>query len=233
MSQFHLQESAPDTTPKVKEQPRKNAIPVPFSYYPSDDGTDHNLLILLHGLGAFQWYKSFDQLGDMIENPNPTPALELMKKVIDHLVQDLHWSLNQIHLFGFAQGGSVAAEYALLRWREQLRGQEAGASPPATSFGSLVTVSGSLISYPTIANLSPTPTLVVYRSAPAEDALQPTAVRAFKKGFQSVSEAKLGGNRSGMPASKEEWEPIMKFWSEKLSRRKMDGLYEVMSGMST
>jgi pimeloyl-ACP methyl ester carboxylesterase len=169
----------------------------------------------------------------MIENPNPTPALELMKKVIDHLVQDLHWPLNQIHLFGFAQGGSVAAEYALLRWREQLRGQEAGASPPATSFGSLVTVSGSLISYPTIANLSPTPTLVVYRSAPAEDALQPTAVRAFKKGFQSVSEAKLGGNRSGMPASKEEWEPIMKFWSERLSRRKMDGLYEVMSGMST
>lgn len=35
----------------------------------------------------------------------------------------------------------------------------------------------------------------------------------------------------GMPRSKEEFEPIMRFWSEQLGRRQMDGLYEVMSGM--
>lgn len=34
----------------------------------------------------------------------------------------------------------------------------------------------------------------------------------------------------GMPAAKEEWEPIMKFWSENLARRQVDGLYEVMTG---
>jgi hypothetical protein len=56
---------------------------------------------------------------------------------------------------------------------------------------------------------------------------------AFRKGFQAVSEVKLGASRGGMPASKDEWEPIMRFWSEKLSRRKMDGLYEVMSGMNS
>lgn len=39
--------------------------------------------------------------------------------------------------------------------------------------------------------------------------------------------------RAGMPASKEEWEPIMRFWSEKLRRRQAEGLYEVMSGLST
>lgn len=33
-----------------------------------------------------------------------------------------------------------------------------------------------------------------------------------------------------MPRSREEWEPIMRFWSEKLSRRQVGGLYEVMSG---
>ena len=39
------------TSPRVKPAPSKDAIPVPFDYAPSDDGTDENLLILLHGLG--------------------------------------------------------------------------------------------------------------------------------------------------------------------------------------
>ena len=39
-------------TPRVKTPPAADAIPVPFVYSPSDDGTDENLLILLHGLGA-------------------------------------------------------------------------------------------------------------------------------------------------------------------------------------
>lgn len=40
--------------PRVKNPPRKgpNGISVPFVYTPSDDGTDENLLILLHGLGV-------------------------------------------------------------------------------------------------------------------------------------------------------------------------------------
>lgn len=33
----------------------------------------------------------------------------------------------------------------------------------------------------------------------------------------------------GMPASKEGWEPIMRFWSETVSRRQVEGLYEVMT----
>ena len=41
--------SAP--TPKTKPLPKASAIPVPFVYHPSDDRTDENLLILLHGLG--------------------------------------------------------------------------------------------------------------------------------------------------------------------------------------
>jgi hypothetical protein len=34
----------------------------------------------------------------------------------------------------------------------------------------------------------------------------------------------------GMPASRAEWEPVMRFWSEGLARRSVDGLYEVMTG---
>ena len=38
---------------RVKPRPKSSSIPVSFDYCPSDDGTDENLLILLHGLGAF------------------------------------------------------------------------------------------------------------------------------------------------------------------------------------
>ena len=37
--------------PRVKLAPTDKGIGVPFVYTPSDDGTDENLLILLHGLG--------------------------------------------------------------------------------------------------------------------------------------------------------------------------------------
>lgn len=265
---FHLQESPSDLSPKVKSHPSKSLLPIPFAYFPSDDGTDHNILILLHGLGdshvpfgklgrslklpqtavlalrateqipffdepAFQWYTSFDQLGEMIDRPNPRPALELLDKVVHHLVSDLQWSQENIHFFGFAQGGSVAAEFALKKWREHI---EASASEPNAiqrSFGSLVTVGGPLLSYPTLSVLSPTPVLVASRPPPAQDAMASNSMAAFRKGFQNVGEVKLSSNRSGMPASREEWEPIMRFWSERLSKRKMDDLYEVMSGMGS
>jgi hypothetical protein len=39
--------------PRIKPPPQSSVISAPFSYSPSDDGTDENLLILLHGLGSF------------------------------------------------------------------------------------------------------------------------------------------------------------------------------------
>ena len=38
--------------PRIKPPPQSAAISAPFNYSPSDDGTDENLLILLHGLGS-------------------------------------------------------------------------------------------------------------------------------------------------------------------------------------
>jgi hypothetical protein len=37
----------------------------------------------------------------------------------------------------------------------------------------------------------------------------------------------------GMPVSKQEWDPIMRFWSQHLARRQVEGLYEVMSGSTS
>ncbi|EJF60353.1 hypothetical protein DICSQDRAFT_147998 [Dichomitus squalens LYAD-421 SS1] len=252
-------------------------IPVPFVYNPSDDGTDENLLILLHGLGdtqvpfgklgrqlhlpqtatlalrapeqipflyeqAFQWYTSFDPLGELIDRPNPTPALDLMSKVVEHLTKDCRWPPHRIHLFGFAQGGSVAAEFALKYWRSELSlhqkslpsfdansGSDASEHAPR-AFGSIVSVSGPLLSYPTLSRPCPTPFLILHRPPPAESALAPDAVTALRKGFTKVEEVKMKGE--GMPRSKEEFEPIMRFWSEHLGRRQIEGLYEVMSGMA-
>lgn len=53
-TELHLREAETPvdaTRPRVKRPPQSTAIPAPFDYSPSDDGTDENLLILLHGLG--------------------------------------------------------------------------------------------------------------------------------------------------------------------------------------
>lgn len=50
-SDIHIRDEPQDTRPRAKKAPTAKSIPVPFSYSPSDNGTDENLLILLHGLG--------------------------------------------------------------------------------------------------------------------------------------------------------------------------------------
>ncbi|KAL6309450.1 hypothetical protein BKA93DRAFT_925344 [Sparassis latifolia] len=264
MSDVHLCESTA-TSPRRKPAPNATAIPVPFIYNASDDGTDENLLVLLQGLGdthtpfgtlgrtlhlpqtatlalrapdqilfldepAFQWYPSFDPLGDLLTHPNPTPALALLDALFAHLTRECAWPPARVHLFGFAQGGSVAAEFALRWWKAELEhqrlGEEQGVARPLAS---VVSVYGPLLSYPTLSTLCPTPVLVFHRPPPAETALPAGALAAFKKGFSHVNEVKVSAG-DGMPRSRGEWEPIMRFWSEQLGKRQMQGLYEVMTG---
>lgn len=166
---------------------------------------------------AFQWYESFDQLGELLAHPNPTPAIECLTKTIEHLVRDCHWT--NIHLFGFAQGGSVAAEFGIGWWRTG-----------GLLLRSIVTVGGPLLSYPTLhGTLCPTPVMVFHR--PQED-IGPNALAWYRKGFVTVRESggEKGGRRHGMPSSKDEWAGIMEFWSERLARRTAEGVYEVLSG---
>ncbi|KAI9513425.1 hypothetical protein F5148DRAFT_971789 [Russula earlei] len=276
--ELHVQAISDDdalTRPRIKPPPQPSAISAPFSYSPSDDGTDEDLLVLLHGLGdthvpfgklgrslklpqtatlalrapeqvpylyehAFQWYPSFDPLGDVLTRPDPTTAIDYVAGVLDHLVDDCGWPAPRVHLFGFAQGGGVAAESALNWWRRRglrqpsrtLRMQpDARASASAQPLGSVVTVGGPLLSYPTLSAACPTPVLVFHRPLPNEPSLTRDAILAFRKGFSRVIDVKLSGE--GMPRSKDEWFPIMDLWSERLGRRQLDGLYQVMAGGST
>jgi hypothetical protein len=43
--------SSSNGTPRIKPPPSTGKMPIVFSYSPSRDGVDENLLILLHGLG--------------------------------------------------------------------------------------------------------------------------------------------------------------------------------------
>jgi len=177
---------------------------------------------------AYQWYTSFDELGETIERPNPTPAFRYLDKVIDHLTSDCQWPINRIHFFGFAQGGSVAAEFVRECWKAQLILQspqsKGDTALVAQSFASIVSISGPLLSYPTLSEPCPTPVFVAHRL----NASSP--VSAFQRAFSSVTESKMNATNDGMPASRAEWEPIMRFWSERLKRRPIDGLYETRTG---
>ena len=54
---LHIREASKDidiSKYRLKTTPLSSKIPVPFAYSASDDGTDENLLILLHGLGEHQ-----------------------------------------------------------------------------------------------------------------------------------------------------------------------------------
>lgn len=180
---------------------------------------------------AFQWYTSFDGLGELIERPNPTPALDLLEKVIEHLIDGCAWPSHRIHLFGFAQGGSVAAEFGIKWWKKHRNSQTPADSPSSAmdgTLGSIISISGPLLSYPTLSIKNPTPILIVHNLLPSESALPANAVADIKKAYDSVTE-KTSKER-GMPSSKAGWQPIMEFWSTHLGRRQVDGLYEVMNG---
>ncbi|KAG6841802.1 hypothetical protein C0991_006686 [Blastosporella zonata] len=180
---------------------------------------------------AFQWYTSFDELGEIIERPNPTPALDLLEKVVKRLVDACGWPSHRIHLFGFAQGGSVAAEFGIKWWKQHLASQASVDSPSGATkgtLGSVISISGPLLSYPTLSVKNPTPALIVHALPPSDMPLPSGAIPGFKKAYSNLTEKT--SKEALMPSSKVGWEPIMQFWSTHLGRRQLDGLYEVMSG---
>lgn len=103
----------------------------------------------------------------MITQPNPSAALKTCADLINYLIETCKWPASALHLFGFGQGGSLAAEVAL-RYPLPL--------------GSCVLVNGPLLSLPTLSKKSPTPVLSCRRS-------NENVKKAWlEKGFESVQE---------------------------------------------
>ncbi|KAF8452503.1 hypothetical protein L210DRAFT_3518806 [Boletus edulis BED1] len=220
-----------------RKQPSSHSVPLNSNRARSSRPTRH-AKTTVHRIPylyeqAFQWYTSFDPLGDTIERPNPTPALEVIAKVLDHLIAECAWPPHRIHLFGFGQGGSVAGESTLAWWKKELARTKTTSDveplsvPSPCHLGSVVSISGPLLSYPTFVTPCPTPLLLFSRGPVPKD-----VSTAFSKGFTQIRQViKPGGQgEESMPRSRDEWEPVMQFWSEMLGRRIGDGLYEVMTG---
>ncbi|KAK4050669.1 hypothetical protein OIV83_003395 [Microbotryomycetes sp. JL201] len=170
---------------------------------------------------AYQWWTSFTELGELIPNPNPTKTVALLVDVIKHLTAPSPgpaWRPDQIHFFGFAQGGSCAAELALA-WSRHVRSQRAsGTCSPNdvttrtdTELGSLVAVSAPLLSHPSIgAQKSSTKALIVNR--PNEERM--ISPGSWKKAFETVKQVVLDtDSRQGqaMLRGQAEWIHVMRW----------------------
>ena len=76
--------------------------------------------------------------------------------------------------------------------------------------------------------------LIFYRSGSEEESglkVSSGAVSDLRRAFSTVVEVCQEGG-DGMPRSREEWEPIMAFWADRLERvqRVPEGFEEVVSG---
>lgn len=194
----------------------------------------------------------------MIVNPNPAAAVHLLVKLLEHLTAPVSssststprtsastgcgWHPSQIHLFGYGQGGTCAGELALAWAKARL---SAAAVPPPSDnkenagaarahLGSLVAVSAPLLSYPTPASdrrLNRMPVLLVYRPREERNVDVASWVRSFVPRCDAL---RLTRDGEGMLRGRDEWMPVMRFWSEVLGRKsalELSGeVYEVTGG---
>ncbi|TXT15878.1 hypothetical protein VHUM_00381 [Vanrija humicola] len=182
---------------------------------------------------SWSWYNTFDPMFNPLPNPDPSPTLPALRTLLAQLV-GLGWRLPQIHLFGWAQGGTMALELALSVGRESVDVQlESGESVSGKRLGSVVSVCAGLESFPTGENKAATPALWFTRTDPRSVVEQRTEA-ALRKGFAHLEIVRGDAARGqDMPRSTAEWTGIMRFWGQVLARGdegwKGDGeVYEVV-----
>ncbi|WFD33463.1 hypothetical protein MCUN1_000276 [Malassezia cuniculi] len=93
---------------------------------------------------AWMWWDSFDTLGE-----NPRHAIGALAGLLSY-IHELGWPQERIHLFGYAQGGSLALE-TLVAERRSL------------AVGSVVSVVGPLLSHPTFSPALSVPLMLITR----------------------------------------------------------------------
>lgn len=189
----------------------------------------------------WMWYPSFDQFGELLTKPNPTTTVRNVVKVLEHLVGTCGWSPANIHLFGFGQGATIALE-TLVEWsktkpKPSTNTQQPGSSSASASassssslLGSIVSVSGQLISHPTLdasststtTTTTSTPVLQIYRSNQPipKDSARWASHRKAAGG--SLTLHRLGLTADGRDEDMlrgSEWDAVMSFWSKFLRNR--------------
>lgn len=177
--------------------------------------------------------------------PNPTQGptsdqikalhsqlLPSFQNLLRYLVEQCGWRLEQIHFFGWGEGGTIALEVARI----------VGTSDTGRRLGSAVSVAGDLLSTPSIGTPKldlETPILYFFRpntpSKPAPSSLEKTfkTVKPIAAAHDTRSaQANERGQDIRMPSNESEWGKVMKFWSQVLERAPMNmggDVYEVVS----
>jgi hypothetical protein len=154
------------------------------------------------------------------------------------MIRTCGWRPAEIHLFGFAQGGSVAGEFGVRWWRGSLpadmkKDTKKNVVEKKEPIGSIVCVCGPLLEYPTIlaSSRAPTPVLIFHRQSKAT-----SPVDTYRKAYDTVHEISvpaIGDEEVVMPKRKEEWQGIMEFWSKRLMsgvNPSGEDVYEVVAG---
>ncbi|WVQ79737.1 hypothetical protein IAT38_001837 [Cryptococcus sp. DSM 104549] len=265
MTSLNLRPVASSSTFQLsKPHPAPSLLkPWDFSYMPSPDGKDRNLLVMFHGLGdtkaafmnlakqlnipatavlsltapdpiplmdnpSFSWYQTFDPFFNPLplSSQNPTAPLPKLRTLLEALTsKEVGWRLEDIHLFGWGQGGTVALELGVDIGRTLLKAPGDGTETKAAEgkrLGSIVSICAPLLTHPSSSLNIATPVLYFTRQSP-QSAVQQSAVSMLKRAYREV-EVVQGGKGSGsgkgedMPRGKDEWWGVMKFWGQVLGR---------------
>ncbi|WVN86233.1 uncharacterized protein L203_101394 [Cryptococcus depauperatus CBS 7841] len=237
----------------VKPAPTVSLLkPWDFSYSPSPDGKDINLLVMCHGLGdnkvsfmrlakqinlpstavlslsapdviplmdhpSFSWYQTFDPMFNTLplSSQDPTKHLSKLRNLLETLTsQEIGWKLEDIHLFGWGQGGTMALELGLDIGKSSLK---AWRGEDEKRLGSIVSICAPLLSHPNDSLNIATPVLYFARQSP-QSAVYRNHLSALKKAFKQVETVHGGGVGEDMPRGREEWWGVMRFWGQVLGK---------------
>nr|KIR49436.1 hypothetical protein I312_01591 [Cryptococcus bacillisporus CA1280] len=171
---------------------------------------------------SFSWYQTFDPYFNPlpISSQNSTAPLSKLRKLLETLISPhLGWKLEDIHLFGWGQGGTVALELGTDIGKTPLKTN--GEKDNGKRLGSIISICAPLLTHPASPLNVSTPVLYFTRQS-AQSAVQQKSVSGIKRGYREVQVVQGGGVGGGkgedMPRGKEEWYGVMKFWGQVLGK---------------
>ncbi|XXH00354.1 exocyst subunit [Hypoxylon texense] len=159
--------------------------------------------------------------GDLDPDPGFSKAEQLVlgKLIRETLIEKCGWETNDILLFGFGQGGSLALGLASrIRQGERIVDITEGIRPTGTAFKGAVSIGGPLPTsmIPTLGAREKSRTPVLVCHGRSSESLDVDAVDVLRREFMDVREAKWKKRDDSMPGNKDEILPIMQFFAERL-----------------
>ncbi|KAK8854632.1 hypothetical protein IAR55_003371 [Kwoniella newhampshirensis] len=185
---------------------------------------------------SFSWYPTFTSQFDPLplSSQNPTKPISALRSLLSTLTSpSIGWKLEDIHLFGWGQGGTTVLELGLDIGRNPLAPPSVASSSTTMAtetkeesiggkrLGSIVCVCAGLLTHPTLQLRIATP-ILWFNRLPPNSAIHQKTLTILKRAYREVQvvQGQQGqdSNAEAMPRGTEEWWGIMKFWGQVLGR---------------